>query len=215
MIIAIDGPAAAGKGTLARRLGRHFNLAYLDTGRLYRAVGFRTLQLGFDPNNADAAAVVARALDPRDLDEPGLRDEAVGAAASVVAAHEGVRKALLDFQRDFAHRPPKGFAGAVLDGRDIGTVVCPEADVKLFVTARPEVRAERRVRELQARGVAAIHSRVLQDMNERDARDIARGVAPLSAAVDAFVLDTSEFVEDAAFAAALAFTVPRNPVSAA
>ena len=194
MIIAVDGPAAAGKGTLARRLAAHFGLRHLDTGLLYRAVGVKSRASGED------AVRVAENLAAEDLGHPALREEAAGRAASEVAAIPAVRAALLEFQRRFARLPP----GAVLDGRDIGTVVCPDADVKLFVTASAEKRAERRWKELLAKGEPAIAERVLRDMQERDARDAARDVAPLAPAADAVLLDTSELDADAAFAAALA-----------
>ena len=206
MIIAIDGPAAAGKGTLARRLAEHFGLELLDTGLLYRAVGLKTIRGGADPGDARAAVRAARALSPSDLEDTALRGEEAAQAASQVGAIGAVRAVMLDFQRTFAHTPP----GAVIDGRDIGTEVCPDADVKIFVTARPEVRAERRLKELRARGVDAIHGRVLQDMKERDARDAKRDVAPLKPAEDAFVLDTGDLDADAAFAAALDFITSRN-----
>lgn len=203
MIIAIDGPAASGKGTLARRLAARLGYAYLDTGLLYRAVGVAVLRAGADPADAAAATAAARALDPARLDDPELRLDHAGAAASKVAAIPGVRAALLAFQRAFAARPPAGAAGAILDGRDIGTVVCPDADIKLFVTASLEKRAERRLEELRARGVATIQEAVLQDMKERDARDSGRSVAPMKPAADALVLDTTELDADAAFAAAV------------
>lgn len=213
MIIAIDGPAASGKGTLARRLADHFGLAYLDTGLLYRAVGAKVRDRGIDPASPGAAAV-ARDLAADDLDDPRLRLDEAAASASLVAAQAKVRAALRDFQRDFARSPPdtpRGpAAGAVLDGRDIGTQVCPDADVKLFVTAAAEVRAERRLKELQERGLEAIYGRVLRDMNERDRRDRERDVAPLKPADDAFVLDTSGLDADAAFAKALDFIQSRN-----
>lgn len=197
MIITVDGPAAAGKGELSRRLASHFNYARLDTGQIYRAVGRRVLRDGVDP------VAAAKSLDPADLDDPELRSEAVGREASKVAAIPEVRAALLDFQRDFARRPPGGKGGAVLDGRDCGTVVCPDAPVKLFITASVEVRVARRLKELQDKGVETIRSAVLQDMQERDARDSSRSVAPLTPAKDALVLDTSDMDADAVFAAAL------------
>ena len=199
MIIAIDGPAAAGKGTLARRLAAHFSLNYLDTGAIYRAVGYAVLRAGGDPNDAAQAEAAARALRPELLSDPALRSEEAGAAASKVAAVPGVRAALLEFQRNYAMQAP----GAVLDGRDIGTVVCPKADAKLFVTASLEKRAERRLKELLAKGESVIPEQVFQDMKNRDERDSARSVAPLTAAADAVLLDTSELDADAAFAAAV------------
>ena len=211
MIIAIDGPAAAGKGTLARRLADHFGLALLDTGLLYRAVGMKVVRGGGDADDAATAERAARDLVAADLEAPDLRDDVAANAASKVAVVPGVRAALLDFQRDFANNPPDGGNGAILDGRDIGTVVCPDADLKLFVTASVEVRAERRLKELRERGLEAIHGRVLQDMKERDARDGGRDVAPLVAAEDAFVLDTSDLDADAVLAAVLDFITSRNP----
>ncbi|PIW29395.1 MAG: cytidylate kinase [Rhodospirillales bacterium CG15_BIG_FIL_POST_REV_8_21_14_020_66_15] len=203
MIIAIDGPAAAGKGTLARRIAARLGLAYLDTGLLYRATGKRVLEAGADPEDAAAAERAARALSPKDLERPDLRTDAVAQAASKVSAVPGVRAALLDFQRAFAARPPEGAGGAVLDGRDIGTVVCPDADLKLFVTASDEVRAERRFKELQESGADVIYARVLEEMRERDARDRSRAVAPLEPAEDAILLDTSALNADEVFAKAL------------
>jgi cytidylate kinase len=212
LIIAIDGPAGAGKGTLAKQLAAHFKLAHLDSGLLYRAVGAKVLRNGGRPADLEAAEVAARTLVPGDLTAPELRDERVSQASSVVAAQTQVRAALLDFQREFARNPPGGAAGAVIDGRDIGTVVCPEPDViKLYVHASVEVRATRRFKELQARGEGPIYPRVLQDMKERDARDQGRGVAPLRAAPDAFDLDTSTLDADQAFAAVLAFIARRTP----
>jgi cytidylate kinase len=199
LIIAIDGPAASGKGTLARRLARHFGLNYLDTGSLYRAVAFRALRAGADPSDPAAAIAAARQVETRDLDDPRLRDDKVAQAASKVAAIPGVRAALLALQRDFARRGQ----GAVLDGRDIGTVVCPDADAKVFLTATVEARAMRRFKELQARGDTAIYDHVLQDMKLRDARDQERQTAPLRPASDAFELDTTALDADAAFAAVL------------
>ena len=210
MIIAIDGPAAAGKGTLARRLAEHFGLARLDTGLLYRAVGLKTLRGGADPSDVEAAVRAAGSLSPSDIADEALRGEEAAAAASKVGAIAAVRAVMLDFQRSFARTPPGGAAGAVIDGRDIGTQVCPDADVKIFVSAGPEVRAERRLKELRARGVDAIHGRVLQDMKERDARDAKRDVAPLKPAEDAFVLNTGDMDADAVFAAALDFITSRN-----
>lgn len=203
MIIAVDGPAASGKGTLARRLAAHFNFAFLDTGLLYRAVGLAVLRKGRDPADPKAAEAAARELDLDALDDPALRSDEVSEAASKVAVIPGVRAALLGLQRGFALNPPDGKKGAVLDGRDIGTVICPNADVKLFVTASPEVRASRRHKELLARGVDSIYARVLQDLRERDARDAARAVAPLKPAADAYVLETSGLDADQVFEAAV------------
>jgi cytidylate kinase len=184
------------------------NLAYLDTGALYRAVGLSVLRAGGDPADKAAAVEAAENLDRGILDEPELRGDAAANAASQVAAIPAVRKELLVFQRDFAANPPAGKKGAILDGRDIGTVVCPKADVKIFVTASAEVRAERRLKELQARGIEAIYAEVLQDMKERDARDQARAVAPLVPAEDATILDTTDLDADDAFEQALAIVDP-------
>lgn len=207
-VIAIDGPAAAGKGTLARRLATQLGFDFLDTGLLYRATGLGLSRAGGDPADHAAAAAAARALRPEDLADPELRREAVGGLASAVAAIPGVRAALLDFQRGFARNPPGG-RGAVLDGRDIGTVVCPGAPAKLFVTASTEERARRRFRELRERDAGVIYERVLQDMMDRDARDSQRQTAPLVPADDAFVLDTTTLGADAAFEAALAFVAKK------
>jgi CMP/dCMP kinase len=210
LIIAVDGPAAAGKGTLARRLAGHLGLPYLDTGLLYRAVGRRVLDAGADPADPAAAEAAARTLTPADMDRPDLRGPAADAAASKVAAIPAVRAALLAFQRSFgaAH-------GAVLDGRDIGTVVFPEAPVKLFVTARPEVRAQRRHAELLARGAASEVADVARDMADRDARDANRGVAPLRPAEDAQLLDTSDMDAEAVFQAALALVAAAQKTTSA
>lgn len=199
MIIAVDGPSASGKGTLARRLARHYGLKHLDTGALYRVTGLAVLLAGGDPADPVAADAAARALDLSLLEHPGLRTEEAGAAASKVAAIPAVRAALLQFQRDFAHEAP----GAVLDGRDIGTVVCPEADAKLFVVARADIRARRRFDELAARGDSVDYAAVLADIEARDARDSSRAVAPLRPADDALLLDTSELAIDAAFSEAV------------
>ncbi|MAF96226.1 MAG: cytidylate kinase [Rhodospirillaceae bacterium] len=205
MIIAIDGPAAAGKGTLARRLAEHFGLALLDTGLLYRAVGMNMVRDGADPDDAVMAEAAAKSLTLKDLEANDLRTDAAADAASRVSAISGVRAPLLEFQRNFAADPPGGAKGAILDGRDIGTVVCPGADAKLFVTASVEVRAERRFKELRERGLDVIHGRVLADMEERDARDQDRAVSPLEPAEDAYQLDTSDLDADQVFAAALGF----------
>jgi len=202
IVVAIDGPAAAGKGTLARRLAAHFDFAFLDTGLLYRATAMHLAEAGRRAEDLAAAEAAAKMVSARDLADPRLRGEAVGQLASTVAAIPAVRSALLQFQRDFAAAPPEGKRGAVLDGRDIGTVVCPDARAKLFITASQEERARRRVKELRERGVEAIYGAVLQDMQDRDARDRQRRTAPLRPADDAFVLDTTDLDADTAFAAA-------------
>ncbi len=199
-VIAIDGPAAAGKGTLARCLAKHFGFAHLDTGLLYRATALAVLDSGGDPADPAAAEAAARRLDAELLANPRLRDENVARASSVVAAKPAVRRALLEFQREFAAHPPNGAQGAVLDGRDIGSVVSPQADIKLFVTAAAEIRARRRLDELRADGVPAIYEDVLQELRERDARDAGRRVAPLTAAPDAVIIDTTSLDADAVFA---------------
>lgn len=195
MVIAIDGPAASGKGTLARKIAARFGFAHLDTGALYRAVANAMLKQNADPANADDALRVTqelvRTLNPEFLMSAELRLESVSRAASLVAAHAGVRAALLDYQRDFAANPPVGVDGVVLDGRDIGTVVWPQADIKLYITASAEVRARRRCSEVAAKGQDADFEAILTDIRERDHRDMTRPVAPLVPAKDAFVLDTS------------------------
>ena len=210
MVIAIDGPAAGGKGTLARRLARHFGLAHLDTGLLYRAAAARLQRDGGDPNSGSAATTAAKSLSLNDLDGFELREEHMGRLASMIASHNGVRAALLGFQRCFAEFPPDGASGAVLDGRDVGSVVLPDADIKIFVIASPEVRAERRYQELRARGVHSIKSLVLQEMQDRDERDQHREVAPMVPVEDALVLDTTDMDADAAFEAACEFVVSRQ-----
>lgn len=200
MIIAVDGPTAAGKGTLARRLAMEFGLTYLDTGALYRATALGVLRSGSDGDDVDVAVAAARSISNADLQNPELRDERVGQTASKVAAMQPVRAALLQFQRDFAAGDP----GAVLDGRDIGTFVCPGADVKLFVTASEQVRASRRHSELISKGQDIDLATVLADLQARDQRDSARDTAPLRQAEDAHLLDTSELDIEAAFRAACA-----------
>jgi cytidylate kinase len=195
MIIAIDGPAASGKGTLAKRVAVHFGLAHLDTGLLYRAVARDVRRRGEALDDVTAATAAAASLDPRSLDDPALRDTGLGEAASVVARIPQVRAAMLVYQRAFARRPE----GAVLDGRDIGTVVCPEADVKLYVTASAEVRAARRCRERLDRGEQAVLAMVLEDIRRRDERDAGRDVSPMRPAPDAFLLDTSNLDIETAF----------------
>jgi cytidylate kinase len=215
VVIAIDGPAASGKGTLAKRVACALGFAHLDTGSLYRAVGVAVLRAGLDPSDAEAAARAARELHPEDgiLDDPALRSDEAAQAASKVAAVPAVREALLEFQRRFAEGPPGAAPGAVLDGRDIGTVVCPSADAKLFVTASVEVRADRRLKELRERGIPAIPCDVLEDMKARDARDSQRAVAPLRPAADAFVLDTSALSAEQALAEAIGFIGSKTGLS--
>jgi CMP/dCMP kinase len=204
-VITVDGPSAAGKGTLARRLASHFGYDFLDTGSLYRGVGLAVLRQGLDPADEKAATAAAKTLSPEILGDPAIRSESTSAAASKVAAIPSVRAAILNWQRDFARNAARNSGGAVLDGRDIGTVVCPDADGKLFITASVEARAERRVKELQARGETAIYARVLQDMQERDARDQGRSISPTKPATDALIIDTSDLTADQVFERALAF----------
>jgi cytidylate kinase len=199
MIIAIDGPAASGKGTLGKLVAAHYRFAYLDTGTLYRAVARDTLARGEDPADPAAALASAKLLDPNTLGDPALRGPGLGEAASLVAEHGEVREALLAYQRTFA----AAMQGAVLDGRDIGTVICPEAEVKLFVTATPEERARRRYLELKAAGMGVSEAVVLADIRRRDERDAGRAAAPLRRAPDAHLLDTTNLDIDAAFRAAI------------
>ncbi len=200
MIIAIDGPAASGKGSIARRLAAHFGLPHLDTGLLYRATARVLLDEGSRLDDVDKAVSAARGLALLDFDEERLRGREMGEAASVVAAIPEVRAALIDMQRAFAARPQ----GAVLDGRDIGTVIAPEAQAKIFVTASPETRAQRRALELRGRGEKVDYASILEDIRKRDQRDSERADAPLKPAKDARLLDTTDLNIEAAFAAALA-----------
>ncbi|APX87319.1 cytidylate kinase [Methylorubrum extorquens] len=200
LVIAIDGPAASGKGTLAKRLALHYGLPHLDTGLLYRAVALTLLDAGGDLDDTGAAARAASDLSAERLSDPRLRERAMGEAASRVSSVPEVRAALLSWQRRFA----EAAEGAVLDGRDIGTVVCPDARVKLFITAAPEERARRRHRELLGRGEETTLAAILADIRARDARDSSRAAAPLKAAEDAVVLDTTELDAEAAFAEAVA-----------
>ncbi len=211
LVIAVDGPAAAGKGTLARRLAAALDLAHLDSGALYRAVGLAVLRAGGDPADEAAAVAAAASLDTGRLSDPALRAPETGDAASRVAAFPSVRAALLDFQRRFARNPPAGRRGAAIDGRDIGTVVVPDAPVKIFVTASPDERARRRFAELQAAGADVIYPAVLSELEARDGRDSSRAVAPLKPADDAAILDTSTLDAEAAFRAALDIVAQRAP----
>lgn len=199
MIIAIDGPLASGKGTISRALSEHFGLPHLDTGTLYRATALAVLDAGDDPCDEEAAARAAKSIDPANIDQERIRSAEAGAAASKVAALPKVRQALFDLQRAFAEQP----GGAILDGRDIGTVICPDADVKLFVTAPAEVRARRRWTELNAKGEPITYEEMLAQTRERDARDAARDDAPMQAAKDACLLDTASLSIDAAVAEAI------------
>jgi len=206
VIIAVDGPAASGKGTLGKRLAAHYGLRHLDTGLLYRAVAKAVRDAGHALDDVPHAVAAARALDPAMFDEQALKVHAVGEAASVVSAIPQVRDALFALQRNFAATPP----GAVLDGRDIGTVICPNADVKIFVTAAPEVRAQRRAREMRASGAVIDDAEVLADILRRDERDSTRTAAPLVRAADAVELDTTDLDIEAAVAAAISI-VERAP----
>lgn len=210
LVITLDGPAASGKGTLAKRLADRLGFAVLDTGLLYRATGLYTRQRGADPSCEADAADTARTLDTiRMMSDPDLRGADAGNLASVVGAMPTVRTALLDFQRTFAANPPGGKGGAVLDGRDTGTVVCPEALLKFYITASPEIRAERRYRELVARGQTMTFDTVLADIRSRDERDMTRATAPLRPAPDAVIIDTTRLDIEQAFAAVLSVTQER------
>ena len=206
-VIAIDGTAASGKGTLARKIADHLNFAYLDTGLLYRATAFTVLnKSSFNGKiNENLAVKAAKSFLPETMNNPELREELVGHLSSRLGAMKRVRQALIKRQREFANRPPTDSAGAVMDGRDIGTVICPNADFKIFVDADIEVRAARRVKELLERGVDVIHARVLQDLRDRDALDKLRSIAPLVPAKDAFIINTSAMDANSAFVLAMEF----------
>ena len=206
IVIAVDGTAASGKGTLAKKLASHFGFAHLDSGALYRLTALAVLQAQGDPKNEADAVKGAQSIDLA-MAGPTIRTDKVGQAASQVAAIPAVRQALFDFQRDFVTNPPA--PGAVIDGRDIGTVICPEATAKLYVDARPELRAHRRWLELKCMGIARDEADLLAELNARDAADKSRAVSPLKQATDADLLDTSDLGIDAAFAAALALVQPR------
>lgn len=214
-VVAVDGPAASGKGTLSKRLASALNFAYLDTGSLYRATALRLLRgqgsTALDNVCLQSAAEAAQAITVEDLADQNLRSELVGQCASFVATDANTRSALLQFQRSFCHSPPQGFCGAVLDGRDIGTVVCPGALVKLFVTADMDTRAARRYSELRAAGTSTSLDRVKQDMEQRDLRDFSRATAPLCAAEDALVIDSTRLTEDEVYATAMAHVQNKLP----
>lgn len=210
IVIAIDGPAGAGKGTLARRLAEAFGYAHLDTGSLYRAVALRVLRDGADPTHTATATQEARRLTEDDLKHPALRHEATGLAASQVSAIPAVRAALLEFQQNFARHPPGGAKGAVIEGRDIGTVVWPQSDHKIFLDASIEVRARRRVAELRTALKAVDEAAVLRDLEQRDRQDSERAVSPLKPAPDAFLLDTTNLDIEGVFAAARAHILGRS-----
>ncbi len=217
-IIAIDGTSATGKGTLGLRLAQAFDYAYLDTGALYRGVGYELLQRGEEPTNVVAAEMIAKSLSGERMlhlqDESVIRTEEIGKAASIVSPMPQVRQALFDFQRRFAENPVKKDGtpakGAILDGRDIGTVICPDAQFKVFLTARAEIRAERRFKELQLKGLCVIYDEVLSDILSRDKRDTERATAPLRPAADAFILDTSDLTADEVYARVIGYIEERK-----
>jgi cytidylate kinase len=208
VVIAVDGTAASGKGTLAQKLAEHFRFAHLDSGALYRLVALAVADQGTDPGREEAAVAAARNIDVTRRGDPRIRSAEIGHAASVVSVFPEVRQALLQFQRDFAVRPPRGVKGVVIDGRDIGTVICPDAAAKLFVDATPEVRAHRRWLELRGRSENTDEARLFADIIERDKRDSGRPISPSKPASDALLLDTTHLDIDAAFAAALALVKP-------
>jgi len=209
VVIAVDGTAASGKGTLAKKLAAHFGFAHLDSGALYRLTALAVLSANGDPRNEADAVKGAQTIDLSLAGDLAIRTDIVGQAASQVAAIGAVRQALLDFQRSFLKSPPGGGPGAVMDGRDIGTVICPEATAKLYIDARPELRAHRRWLELKSMGIARQEAELLAELNARDAADKSRPISPLRLAPDAVLLDTSDLGIDAAFAAALALVSPK------
>jgi cytidylate kinase len=209
IVIAVDGTAASGKGTLAKKLAAHFGFAHLDSGALYRLTALAVLEAGGDSKSEMDALKGAQAIDLSRAGDPAIRTDVVGQAASHVAAIPAVRLALLNFQRSFLSAPPGGSPGAVMDGRDIGTVICPEATAKLYIDARPELRALRRWQELMSMGIKRDQAGLLAELNARDAADKSRPISPLKPAPDAVLLDTSDLGIDAAFAAALALVSPR------
>lgn len=209
IVIAVDGTAASGKGTLAKKLAAHFGFAHLDSGALYRLTALSVLDKGGDPASEADALKGAQTIDFNRAGDPAIRTDIVGKAASQVAAIPAVRAALLDFQQNFLARPPGGSPGAVMDGRDIGTVICPTATAKLYVDAAPQTRARRRWSELKTMGIRRAEQDVLNEINARDAADKSRPVSPLKPAPDAGLLDTTDLGIDAAFAAALALVEPK------
>jgi cytidylate kinase len=209
IVIAVDGTAASGKGTLAKKLAAHFGFAHLDSGALYRLTALAVLNAKGDPRNEADAVKGAQSIDLSLAGDPAIRTDVVGQAASHVAAIGAVRQALLDFQRSFLKSPPGGSPGAVMDGRDIGTVICPDATAKLYIDARPQLRAHRRWQELKGMGIVRDEQGLLAELNARDAADKSRPISPLRQAPDAILLDTSDLGIDAAFAAALALVSPR------
>jgi len=209
IVIAVDGTAASGKGTLAKKLAQHFGFAHLDSGALYRLTALAVLEANGDPHNEADAVKGAQTIDFTLAGSPAIRTDVVGKAASAVAAIPAVRTALLEFQRSFLAHPPGGSPGAVMDGRDIGTVICPSAAAKLYVDARPEVRARRRWNELKHMNILRAEQDILAEINARDAADKSRAIAPLKQAPDAHLLDTSDLGIDAAFAAALDLVLPK------
>lgn len=211
VVIAIDGPAGAGKGTLARKIASHYDYAFMDTGLLYRAVAYQMRGRGFAPDDVEAGVKVAKSLTPLDFKENDrLREESVGQLASTIAAHEPVRQALLEFQRAFAKSPHCGSDGVVLDGRDIGTVVCPDATYKIFITASIEARTTRRMKELQSKGIDCIYNQVFEEMKARDLRDQTRQVSPLKPSSDAYILDSSDLNAEEVFQKAIEFIDRQN-----
>ena len=204
-VIAIDGPAASGKGTLAKALAKHLHFRHLDTGGLYRAVAVNLLKNKADPSIVNNAEDAAKKINERDINSPNLRDEEVGQVASIISTYPTVRKELLKYQREFSNTPP----GSILDGRDIGTIVCPDANAKIFLKAPVELRAYRRSKELRLRGVECIESRVLKEMQDRDTRDSERATAPLVAAQDAFEIDTTDLTPEKVFDLALSYVEAR------
>ncbi len=209
VVIAVDGTAASGKGTLAKQLARHFNFAHMDSGALYRLTALAVLNAGGDPSSPEDALKGARSIDLAMAGDPHIRTDQVGRAASQVAAIPAVRKALHQFQIDFLQHPPGGSPGAVMDGRDIGTVICPNATAKLFVDADPVVRTRRRLLELQSLGIERKEAELLAELQARDAADKARPVSPLKPAPDALLLNTTDLDIERAFAAALALVKPK------